>query len=142
MLDLWRDRQGIAAVLDAMMVALFYQDSRRFIHIEDRAVGWPPNTCYPVCAGRLQWLLANIEHGTMAVQPFSARSHPSLACPVRRPRPLGSPNELPAVEFSAAMLAAVVPQRRSRRTPSQPRVLLFASEPIFFLGDPNRPIAF
>jgi hypothetical protein len=40
----------------------------------------------------------------MAVQPFSARFHPSLACPVRWPRHLGSPNELPAVEFSAAIL--------------------------------------
>jgi hypothetical protein len=44
----------------------------------------------------------------MAVQPFSARFHPSLACPVRWPRPLGSPNELPAVEFSAAILSAVL----------------------------------
>lgn len=72
----------------------------------------------------------------MAVQPFSARFHPSLACPVRWPRPLGSPNELPAVEFSAAILSAVLPERRSRRTPmrttSQPRASLFPYEPISF----------
>jgi hypothetical protein len=85
-----------------------------------------------VCAERLQCLLANLECRTMAVQPFSARFHPFLARPVCWPRPLRSPNELPAVEFSAAILAAVVPERRSRRTPkhttSQPRALPFPSK--------------
>jgi hypothetical protein len=90
----------------------------------DRAVAGhraPPR----VRAGRLRCLLANVECRTMAVHPFSARFHPSLARPVRCPRPLGLPNELPAMEFSAAILSAAVPERRSRRTPmrttSQPR---------------------
>jgi hypothetical protein len=71
----------------------------------------------------------------MAVQPFSAPFHPSLACPVRWPRPLGSPNELPAVEFSAAILPRSCRKGdlgAPMRTTSQPRALLFPSKPISF----------
>jgi len=112
--------------------------------MKDGALAGHRTPAVRVGAGRLRSLLANIECGTMAIQPFSARLHPSLACPLRWLRPLGSPNALPAVEFSAAILAAVVPEGRSRRAPkcttSQPCALPFPSESSPFLGGVSRRI--
>jgi hypothetical protein len=112
--------------------------------MKDGALAGHRTPAVRVGAGRLRSLLTNIECGTMAIQPFSARFHPSLACPLRWPRPLGSPNELRAVEFSAAILSAVVPEGRSRRTPkrttSQPRALPFPSKSSPFLGGVSRRI--
>jgi hypothetical protein len=112
--------------------------------MKDRALAAHRTPAVRVGAGRLQCPLANIECGTVAIQPFSARFHPSLACPVRWPRPLGSPNELPAVEFSAAILAVPVPEGRSRRAPkrttSQPRTLPLPSKSSPFLGGVSRRI--
>jgi hypothetical protein len=143
--DLWRNRQEIAAVPDGIRVAPSYQHQSRFTHIK-KTERWlaTEQPAAGVCAGRWDCLLANVECRTMAVQPFSARFRPLLACPVRRPRPLRSPNELPAVEFSAAILAAFAPERRSRRTPkhatSQARALPFPSESSPPLGGVSRRI--